>query len=103
MRDVCAIGWGGSRVPIARYHNSATVHENMRTLKWYAISCVWQEYGTLADGGAGRALFVLEPDLLERHELLREPTPAFEHRRVRALRAAYIYIYVYISVLVNTV
>ena len=51
------------------------------------VSCELYTRSTLADGGAGRALLVLESDLLERHKLLGEPTPAFEHRRVRALRA----------------
>ncbi len=43
------------------------------------------EEGDLPDGGAGRALLVLQPDLLQGHQVVRQPRPALVHRRVRAL------------------
>ena len=41
----------------------------------------------LADGRARSALLVLEPDLLESHQIVREPRLALVHGRIRALRS----------------
>ena len=43
------------------------------------------EEGDLPDGGAGRALLVLQPDLLEGDQRVRQPRLPLEHRRVRPL------------------
>jgi hypothetical protein len=43
------------------------------------------EQRDLPDGGARRALLVFQPDLLQRHQVVRQPRLALEHRGVRAL------------------
>jgi len=43
------------------------------------------EKGDLSDGCAGCALLVLQPDLLQGHQVVRQPGLPLEHRRVRAL------------------
>lgn len=40
---------------------------------------------TFSDGGAGGSLVMLEPDLLQGHQVLGEFAPAFEDRGVRPL------------------
>lgn len=44
------------------------------------------EEGDLPDGGAGRALLVLQPDLLEGHDGVGQPGLALVHRGVGALK-----------------
>ena len=44
------------------------------------------EEGDLPDGGAGRALLVLQPDLLEGHDRVGQPGLALVHRGVGALQ-----------------
>ena len=44
------------------------------------------EEGDLPDGGAGRALLVLQPDLLEGHDGVGQPGLALVHRGVGALQ-----------------
>ena len=44
------------------------------------------EKGNLPDGGAGRAFLVLQPDLLQGHQVVRQPGLALVHRGVRALQ-----------------
>ena len=41
---------------------------------------------TFPDGGAGRALLVLQPDLLEGHQRVCQPTLTLEHCGVRTLQ-----------------
>ena len=49
------------------------------------------EQRDLPDGGAGRALLVLQPDLLERHQGVRQPRLALVNRGVRTLEFNQVY------------
>lgn len=42
---------------------------------------------TFSDGGAGGSLLVLQPDLLQRHQVVCELAASFEHRGVGSLKA----------------